>query len=202
MYEAAKKNRRRGEPLAVAVKEVEELRHQLKDFEKDQTSLKYATSRLKRLRAEFSSLEAGHKELEANFKLTEKQRDQIYDTFEDTISDVQRRSEFKNVVLQQRLHKLQTDQDERLQQIRSLCAEVDPVMLSRVTSELDQVIDQRNALIKDMEYHLALVHKTHNDTVRTLSEKLQEFGIPEEDAAVAKLIPTRTSMVPAGLVTK
>ncbi|GBG31059.1 Growth arrest-specific protein 8-like [Hondaea fermentalgiana] len=200
MYEIAQENKRLSEPLAVAVKEVAELRHKLKDFEKDKTSLKYATARLKRLKQDLTQQSAQHKDLETRFRSTEFERDKIYDTFEETISDVQRKAEFKNVLLEQRLGQMRHTQEERLQQIRALCANVDPVTLQRVTQELDRVIDERDSSIESMENYLALVQKTHNDTVRTLTEKLREFGIPEEDATLAKLLSTQTSTVPAGLL--
>jgi chromosome segregation ATPase len=202
MYEIAQENKRLSEPLTVAVKEVDELHHQLKDFDKVKTSLKYATARLQVRRKELEELKLHHKGLEQRYKGTEFERDKIYDTFEDTISDVQRKSEFKNVVLEQRLGQMQGSHEEKVHQIRALCAEVDPVMLQKVTQQLDQVIDQRNATLAEMEYSLSYIQKTYNDTARTLRQKLQEFGIPEEDANIVKLMPSQTSSMPAGLVTK
>lgn len=200
MYEIAQQNKRLSEPLAVAVKEVAELRHKLKDFEKDKTSLKYATARLKRLKEDLTALRAKHKELETKFRSTEFERDKIYDTFEETISDVQRKAEFKNVLLEQRIGQMRHTQEERLQQIRTLCADVDPVMLQSVTQKLDRVIEEHDLSIRNMEDKLALIQKTHNDTVRTLTEKLREFGIPEEDTNLVKMMPTQTSAVAAGLL--
>jgi hypothetical protein len=200
MYEIAQENKRLSEPLTLAVKEVEELRHELKDFDKDKTSLKYSLARLRALRADLDALSHEHRALQGKFKAAEFERNKIYDTFEDTIGDVQRKSEFKNVVLEQRLGKMAASHEEKVFAIRALCAEVDPVMVQRVTHELDHAVDQRNAMIHDMEYHLALVHKTHNDTVRTLTEKLQQLGIPDEDARIAKLIHSQVSSLPAGLL--
>ena len=103
-------------------------------------------------------------------------------------------------MLERKLGSLQTDKESKTSQLQELCADIDPLMFGQVTAKMDSEIDKRNALIKDMEYHLAYVHKSYNDTVRTFSSKLVEFGIPEEDAKVAKLLQTNTSTVPAGLV--
>ena len=65
---------------------------------------------------------------------------------------------------------------EKKAQFSELVREVDPVMLSEVTSKLDEEIDRRNHLIKELQYHLARVEKSHNDAVRTYEAKLAEFA--------------------------
>jgi len=200
MYDIAQENKRLSEPLTVAVKEVEELRQKLKDFEKDKTSLKYTLTRIGAMHKSLGGMKEQYKEKQAIYHATEYDRNNLYDTFEDTVLEVQRKSEYKNVALEQRLTQMRSHQEEKIAQITGLCASIDPGLLEQVTLKLDQEIDQRNSVIEEMKYHLAFVHKTHNDTLRSLKQKLMEFGIPEDDLTMAKLIPSHTSSMAAGLI--
>jgi len=200
MYDIAQENKKLSQPLTVAIREVEELRYKLKDFGKDKTSLKHTSSRLKALKAELSKIKARNKDLETDFKNTEFERDEIYDTFEDTIHDVQRRAELKNVVLEQKLQTMSGNQEEQINGIKALCHDIEPSVVSKITREIDHAMAEKNLRLRDLEHFLAMVQKTHNDSVRTLTEKLCQMGIPDEDAVLSKLMPTDTSTMPARML--
>ena len=55
MFDISQENKRLSEPLSVALKEVEELRRELKDYEKDKLSLKNANARLMLIDEHFCS---------------------------------------------------------------------------------------------------------------------------------------------------
>ncbi len=82
-----------------------------------------------------------------------------------------------------------------------ISANLDPSVFTSVTKKLDDVLDNRNALIQDLQYKVARASKTHNDSIRTYKSRLSELGIPHDELDFA-LIPTSTSTVPAGLVVK
>lgn len=103
MYDISQENKRLSEPLAAAVQEVSRLKHELKDEEKDKLSLKNANSRLLLLERQLTQLRQKHQEASDEYERVESERNQIYDSFEHTIHTVQRKSEFKNMVLEQRL---------------------------------------------------------------------------------------------------
>ena len=64
MADIAQENKQLLEPLKVAVKQVEELRRDLKDYEKDKLSLKNAKARLKLLSSRFERLQDNHQGLD------------------------------------------------------------------------------------------------------------------------------------------
>ena len=124
----------------------------------------------------------------------------LYETFEATVSDVQRKSEFKNIVVEQKLAGVEKVYREKQTQFHEMCRTVDPVMMTEAAQKLNFEIDRRNALIKDLMFQVARVEKGTNDAVRTFEEKLMQCGVPEEEVKLAKLVPTKTSTAPAGLV--
>ena len=203
MADIAQENKQLLEPLKVAVKQVEELRRDLKDYEKDKLSLKNAKARLKLLSSRFERLQDNHKGLESKVGDVDNERQTLLEKFESTVKQVQRKSQVKNIQLQQLLERRAHDYDTRKQQLDEVvrAARLDPAVLNAVTSKLDDVIGARNNLINDLQYQVAKVGKSYNDALRTLDSKLEEFGIPPEDTGFQPLQTTQTSTLPAGLVT-
>jgi growth arrest-specific protein 8 len=200
MADIAQENKQLLEPLKVAVKQVEELRRDLKDYEKDKLSLKNAKARLKTLSNRFEQLQTTHKNLERKVNDVDAERLILLDSFESTVKQVQRKSETKNLQLQQILERRSNDYETRRQQLEEVvrAARLDPAVLSAVTQKLDDVIGNRNNLINDLQYRVAKVGKSYNDALRTLDSKLEEFGIPQDRDFQLK--QGLTSTLPAGLV--
>ena len=203
MADIAQENKQLLEPLKVAVKQVEELRRDLKDYEKDKLSLKNAKARLKLLSSRFERLQGNHKGLEEKVGDVDTERQTLLEKFESTVKQVQRKSQVKNIQLQQLLERRAHDYDTRKQQLDEVvrAARLDPAVLNAVTSKLDDGLGARNRLINDLQYQVAKVGKSYNDALRTLDSKLEEFGIPPEDIGFHPLQAGQTSTLPAGLVT-
>merc|ERR1712216_168736 len=103
MFEIAQENKKLSEPLTRALKEVEKLRHELANYQKDKMSLQNAKSRLHVLETQLRDLTWEHEGLEQRFHHVEKERDELYEKFESTIYDVQQKSGFKNILLERKL---------------------------------------------------------------------------------------------------
>lgn len=202
MADIAQENKQLLEPLKVAVKQVEELRRDLKDYEKDKLSLKNAKARLKTLSSRYGRLQNQHGSLEEKVAKVNDERQQLLDSFESTVKQVQRKSVMKNVQLQQVLDRKANDFETRKQQLEEVvrAARLDPTVLNAVTNKLDDVIGTRNALINDLQYKVAKVGKSYNDALRTLDSKLEEFGIPADSIGFQPQAGLMSTL-PAGLVT-
>jgi growth arrest-specific protein 8 len=69
----------------------------------------------------------------------------------------------------------------------------------QVNQKLEEVLDNKNQVIKALKYDVAKVSKAHNDLIRVYEAKLAEFGIPAEELGFRPLV-TNTGQGPAGLV--
>jgi len=201
MFEIAQENKKLSEPLTRALKEVEKLRHELANYQKDKMSLQNAKSRLHVLETQLRDLTWEHEVLEQRHHHVEKERDELYDKFESTIYDVQQKSGFKNILLERKLQAINESLEKKEAQLSEVlaAANLDPNMLGAVAKKLDEVLDAKNAAIKDLQYELARVTKAHNDVIRVYESKLTEFGIPVEELGFRPLM-TNTATGPAGLV--
>ena len=202
------------------------MRHELANYQKDKMSLQNAKSRLHVLETQlrdltyaryawcqctFAALRCSrfrrfvasweHEVLEQRFHHVEKERDELYDKFENTIYDVQQKSGFKNILLERKLQAINESLEKKESQLSEVinAANLDPNLLGTVSKKLDDVLDAKNGAIKDLQYELARVTKAHNDVIRVYESKLTEFGIPVEELGFRPLV-TSTGTGPAGLV--
>ncbi|KAH8052686.1 positive regulation of protein localization to cilium [Aureococcus anophagefferens] len=107
MHDISQENMRLKEPLTVAVAEVAELRAQLKDRQKDRLSLRNSRARLQVLEQQLRDLVESHEALKLGYAAVEKARDELYNTFEASIGQIQQKSDFANVMLEQKLSTMQ-----------------------------------------------------------------------------------------------
>lgn len=68
-----------------------------------------------------------------------------------------------------------------------------------MNQKLEEVLTNKNSIIRALQYDVAKVSKAHNDLIRVYEAKLAEYGIPAEQLGFRPLI-TSTSTGPAGLV--
>ncbi|XP_055890505.1 dynein regulatory complex subunit 4-like isoform X1 [Biomphalaria glabrata] len=206
MAEVIAENKKLAEPLQKAREEVEDLRRQLANYEKDKEILKNAKGHVKHLTDEFKALKWEHEVLEQRFQKIQEERDELYSKFLKAVHEVQQKSSFKNLLLEKKLSALADTLEKKEAQLNEVlsASNLDPTALTVVTRKLEDVLDSKNSAIKDLQYELARVCKAHNDLLRTYESKLHQFGIPTEELGFKPLESTVGGQTlghgPAGLV--
>jgi len=206
MTEVMAENKRLVEPLQKAREEVDELRKQLANYDKDKQSLASAKARLKVMGEEYKAQEWEHEVLEQRFEKVQQERDELYRKFVKAIHEVQQKSNFKNLLLEKKLGALADTLEKKEAQLNEVlsASNLDPTALTVVTRKLEDVLDSKNSAIKDLQYELARVCKAHNDLMRTYEAKLTQFGVPVEELGFKPLESTVGGQAlgqgPAGLV--
>lgn len=89
----------------------------------------------------------------ARYDEVEAERNELYENFEGTVRAVQRKSHLKNMVLEQRVEGMVDACEAKQEQLGQVlhAANLDPAVLSMVAQRLDQVLDGRNAQIKNLQ---------------------------------------------------
>merc|ERR1711865_1319278 len=149
MQDIAAENKQLLEPLHVAVRQVEELRRDLKDYEKDKLSLKNAKGRLVMLKRRVQKMTKDSKILEERYEKIEGERSHLLETFQGTVEQVQRKSELKNIRLGERLELVDTAYGTRSQQLHEVisAARLDPAVIAAITERINDAIDARNVMV-------------------------------------------------------
>merc|ERR1719386_421367 len=140
---------------------------------------------------------------EGRYRKLERERDDLYRRFQKGVREIQRKAEFKNVVLEKKLDLLTGNFHEKQAQLSEVlqAAKLDPAVVASVTKKLEQVLGSKNRLIKDLQYQVHQCTKCYNDTIRVYESKLPVNGIPAEEIGFEP-IQTATSLMPARLVTQ
>jgi len=204
MYDISQDNKKLSEPLEAAVKEVSELRAQLRDRQKDQLSLTNARARFKLLEEQLINLQESHQSVQLECTQAERERDDLYESFEASIRAVQQKSDFRNLILESKLQSVEEGVTKAASQLETIvdAANLDKNEVAHLISGLDEMVSAKSAIIRDLQYAVLRSTKGYNDALRTYSEKLLKIGIPQEEIDAMGFAPaqTITSDVPAGLV--
>merc|ERR1712054_126627 len=105
--EISQENKRLMDPLGVAVQEVQQLKHALKDREKDMLSLSNAKSRFALLNKKEKVLLKDHEELREKYGVMEREREELNQNFEASVKREQKNTQLKNLLLEKNLHSLE-----------------------------------------------------------------------------------------------
>ena len=170
-------------PYNQAVKNIQILQHKLENYHQDRLSLNTNASNLKTAKNDFKQLAWKHEVLEQRYELAKKERDQIYNNFVKTIHDVQQKTGLKHLLLNKKIKAILDLLEKKEAQFNEVLAasNLDPKSLDAVTQKLEDVLDGKNAAIRDLQYELAKVCKIHNDALRAYEGGLKSHGVPKSE---------------------
>jgi len=179
-------NKRLTEPLNKALKEVEHLRHELANYQKEKESLLNQKARVKQLESEIKKLKWELEVMEQRFAKVQKERDELYEKFVSSIHEVQQKSGFKNLILEKKLEAISSSLETREVQLKEVIKtmSLDPTSVRDVTQNVENILEDKNKLIKDLSYELARVKKSNKDLIHVYESKMREFGVPIEDLGI------------------
>ncbi|XP_010006731.1 PREDICTED: growth arrest-specific protein 8 [Chaetura pelagica] len=199
-------NKQLKEPLQQAREQLFELQKKLAHYDKDKMALTNTKARLKVTQKELKDLQWEHEVLEQRFRKVQEERDELYQKFTKAIQEVQQKTGFKNLLLERKMKGLLSVLEKKEMELSEVLAasNLDPGALSLVSDKLKDVLDSKNATVKDLQRELARVCKAHNDLLQTMEAKLTAFGIPLDNLGFKPLeIPMLGQVLgqgPAGLV--
>mmetsp|Transcript_28687 Transcript_28687/g.33127 ORF Transcript_28687/g.33127 Transcript_28687/m.33127 type:complete len:468 (+) Transcript_28687:32-1435(+) len=188
-------------PLAEAKGKRDKLKTELKQHEKDKMSLANLKTKYITLRDKIAKLTKERDDLFARFAKVKQEKDELEMRFDRITEEVKEHAEIKNVILGERLSTLQSQLEQKEQQLQELVqrSDVDSNVLGQLLGKIQASIESKNGLIKNLKYSIHHATKAYNDAIRVYEAKLEEFGIPPEELGFQTL-DSITSTMPAGLV--
>ncbi|KAF2883119.1 hypothetical protein ILUMI_23060 [Ignelater luminosus] len=199
-------NRKLIEPLKQAQADVTEFKRQLVNYEKDKQSLANTKIRLNETKKELDDLRWTNEALELRFEQLQAERDELQKKFVKAVLEVQQKTSLKNELLYRRIQTLKDAVELREVEIGEMKSATDPSH-KKINKKLEEILHNKNTMIKDLQYELARICKAHDDMLETYEEKLGQFGIPKHELGFTPLrvVPQGQGGLargPAGLVTK
>ena len=116
-----------------------------KDREKDRLSLRNAKARLNVLESQLGTLRGEHAGTAAEYSSVEKERDELFNSFEASVKQVQQKTDFRNIVLDQKLGNMESSLENAKVQVTQIvgAANLDPIEMEKVEASLDDTLSTR-----------------------------------------------------------
>ena len=201
IQETEEQNKQLKAPLEEARAELANLNTLLSNYKYTKVSLQNAKKHLRGLERKLEICRNDKVSLETKYKAICTERDDLVERFENTVDSVRDKAEYKNAYLE---HKLRT-YEEQLQRKETALQEVlrnsglDSRYVVDVSKKIEESLEAKNTILKNLKYSLAHATKAYNDAIRVYEAKLVEFGIPAEELGF-QLLDGNNSTMPAGLV--
>ncbi|EAS01688.1 growth-arrest-specific microtubule-binding protein (macronuclear) [Tetrahymena thermophila SB210] len=195
------KNEQLKEPLAKHREIRNKLKEDLKQFAKHKMSLQNLKSKAITLKDKITKLERDGKDLDEKYEKVVREKQELEKKFEDITQEVKKNADLNNNVLSNRLQILLKEYNNKEEELRTIIdnAGLDHNLHEQLKQRVQQSIEAKNTLIKNLKYSIHHATKAYNDAIRVYEAKLVEFGIPIEELGFQPL-ETITSSMPAGLV--
>eukprot|EP00250_Pteridium_aquilinum_P001330 c1153_g1_i1 orf=158-1591(+) len=183
MYDIAQENKRLTEPLTRALKEVEALKKQLANYEKDKLSLQQSRTALAEHSKQLKNLEFEKGALQQRFDEVRNERDELYNRFENGVFELQQKSNLKNLLIQRKVQVLEENLEKKDAQIAEVTAMAnrDPNVIQHAKDAVNHTVDTKNKEIRQLRYELGKMTKAYKDLSTAFKTKLVQYGIPLEE---------------------
>jgi chromosome segregation ATPase len=195
------KNKAMEEPLERSRKLRDDMKYALRLHQKDIMALANLKTKLKSLRERITKLEREQDIIDARYAKVIKEKKELESRFERVTVEVKSHADAKNVALSRKLGGLSEMLEIKDTQLNQIIRQsnIDPHVINAVNAKLQESIESKNALIKNLQYSIQHASKAYNDAIRVYEAKLTEFGVPADELGF-QVLETKASLMPAGLV--
>lgn len=111
-------------------------------------------ARLVVLESQFADLEERQNAMSEEYRIVERDRDDLYATFESAVGAIQEQSNLRNMLLEQKIDSLEQSSEHAVTQLSEVAgsANLDLHELAQMTEALDDVLVERNKMIRELQY--------------------------------------------------
>lgn len=179
MFEIAQENKRLTEPLTKALKEVNLLRHELANYEKEKLSLKGAKQRLTLLEEQVKTLAWEHEVLRQRSDQLTTERDKLYDRYQSTMHTIQQKAVFKTVLLSKKMEVLTGQLEKKDAQLAEVlkASNLEPGALGPVERKLEDMLTAKDDTIGELQSRLAQLTDQHQRMSGEYEGYLKKNGV-------------------------
>ncbi|XP_037611286.1 dynein regulatory complex subunit 4-like [Sebastes umbrosus] len=192
-----KNNKCLAEPLSKVKEENDEKEKKMQHFGTNKAvGIDDAGEKVKK--KELHDLKWAYERLEQKFSKLQLERDQLYQTFTQSIQEVQHKTGLKSTLLERKLKGL-TDDLEKTQALLSSvisASNMDQTALDEVTDKIEENLDSNHISIKNLHYKKAQICQARKDLLLTYEAKRRALGVPVEELCVKPFesLPTGKSL--------
>ena len=180
-------------------KPLNEARAQIEKLKKDLEEWKIIKLRKQSLREKISELEQEYrgKEYEyevglQQFSYLEKEKDTLFDKYEEVMYDIHQKSGLRNLILEKKKELIKERLEAKDCELNKVLAisNIDETSRRNITEGLQEVIAVKDQMITELQQDLRQIRAAHVHMVKAYDGKLSEFVIPVEELGFNPLVPS------------
>lgn len=179
----AQENKRMSAPLARALEESARLKEEKAQYLQDMELLNKLKARVLIQEDATATLQWEHEVLEQRLARVKKERDELYSRFASSLYDVQQKAGFRNLLLEKKLEAAAEEVEKKGAALGEVlaAAKLDPTTLGAVEDRLEDVVQSKDSVIRELKVELQRVIAAHSRVLDAYGNKLDEYGIPTEE---------------------
>lgn len=181
MEKITRENKKMKKPLQIAQAEVEKLKKQLVEYNKDKSILKTFKERLLSREEEMENLKWKIEVLGQQFESVQKEKDALYEQFQESIYDVKQKSNFKRQLLERKIDAMNTKLEQTDVHMNKLLSHANVEDISSSTRATTNVMEHKNEEIRELQMKLQTLVDKHNDLISHYEARMVEHGVPIEE---------------------
>ena len=190
-------NQRLKKPLNEARIEIEKLKKDLEEWwliKEEKTRLR---DQISRYEEEYRRMEYEHEVSLQQFAYLEKEKDALFDKYEDVMYDIHQKSGLRNLILEKKKALIQERleaKDCELNKVLSI-SNIDEASKRNIAEGLQELIAMKDQMVGELQEDLRQIRAAHVHMVKAYDGKLSEFVIPVEELGFNPLVPSNVDVV-------
>ena len=185
-------NQRLKNPLYEALKEIEKLKKDLEEWKLIKDEKTKLRDQISKYEEEYKRLEYEHEVSLQQFAYLEKEKDALFDKYEDVMYDIHQKSGLRNLILEKKKALIQERleaKDCELTKVLGL-SNIDEASKRNINEGLQEVMAMKDQMISELQQDLSQIRAAHVHMVKAYDGKLSEFVIPVEELGFNPLVPS------------
>ena len=189
-------NQRLKKPLNEALIEIEKLKKDLEEWKLIKEEKRKLREQISEMEEEYRRLEYEHEVNLQQFAYLEKEKDSLFDKYEDVMYDIHQKSGLRNLILEKKKELIKERleaKDSELNKVLSI-SNIDDANRRNITGRLQDVMSMKDHLISELQEDLRQIRAAHVHMVKAYDGKLSEFVIPVEELGFNPLVPSNVDV--------
>ena len=127
-----------------------------------------------------------------SYKYKEKERETLFDIFNNTVYAIQQREGLHNLILEKKIHAVSEELEVKHLQLNEVlkAAHIDGRAIGAISKSIEEIENGKSDLISELQNQLQQIRRAHIHMVKAYEGKLAEFVIPVEELGFDPLVPT------------
>lgn len=180
-------------------KPYEEALEDIKRLKKDEEIWLQVTKEKRKLREQIRQDEEEYKRLEYEYEVAlqqfnymEKEKDLLFDKYEDVMYDIHQKSGLRNLILEKKKALIKERLEAKVCELNKVLSisNIDEANRRQISDNLQVVLTMKDQLIAELQEDLRQIRAAHVHMVKAYDGKLSEFGIPVEELGFNPLVPS------------